>query len=165
MQLLSTPPPSLARTLGRGLLAGLGGTAVMTAVQLAKLKIQGGEPSMAPAKAVEKALHIHPSSERTERRLNDAAHFGYGSGWGLVRALLGRAGLHGAAASALHLGAVWGTALVMLPALDLAPSPREWGRKALASDLLQHAVYAFATGWIYDRLAHRARRRFPGLHR
>lgn len=146
----------IARALGRGLAAGLGGTAVMTGVQMVKAKLGDEEPSMAPAKAAEKTLGMKPRSEKGERALNHAVHWGYGTAWGLARSLLARAGLRGIAASSLHLGVLWGTALVMLPRMGLSESPRKWGAKVLASDLAQHAVYAFAAGFIYDRLARRA---------
>lgn len=62
----------------------------------------------------------------------------------------------------MHLAAVWGATLVMLPRLHLAPPPGQWGARALASDLAKHAIYAYSAGWVYDRLARRARRRRAG---
>ena len=63
--------------------------------------------------------------------------------------------MRGLPATALHLGAVWGAALVMLPKMNLAPPVREWGGKQLVIDLAQHAAYALAAGYTYDRLAAR----------
>ena len=47
----------------------------------------------------------------------------------------------------------WGSALGMLPSLDLAPNPKEWGAKALSVDALRHAVYAVAVSAAYDAMS------------
>ena len=58
-----------------------------------------------------------------------------------------------AKATAAHGAAVWGSAAVTLPALDVAPPFVFWGRKEVAIDLLHHAVYAVATGLAYEVVA------------
>jgi len=72
-------------------------------------------------------------------------------GWG-SRASGGCAGLSGSAATATHLGAVWGSEQVMLPALGLTPPLTEWGAKEVAIDALHHLVHAGATGVAYSLL-------------
>jgi hypothetical protein len=60
---------------------------------------------------------------------------------GAARGVLAALGFRGPAATLLHFGAVWGSALVMLPKLDVAPPVREWGVPELAIDAMHHGVY------------------------
>ena len=57
---------------------------------------------------------------------------------------------------AAHGAAVWGSAAVTLPALEVAPPFVFWGRKEVAIDLFHHAVYATATGIAYRLIDERA---------
>jgi hypothetical protein len=147
------------RMLGHGALAGLAGTAVMTVAQLVEMQLQKRPASTAPADALEKTLQIELRDAKQKKRAANAVHFAYGTAWGEVRAVLAALGLRGPTADLVHLGLVWGTALRMLPALGLAPPVREWGGKAIAQDLLLHAVYAVAVGRIFDALETRAHTR------
>jgi hypothetical protein len=61
-------------------------------------------------------------------------------------------GLSPRAATALHCGAVWGSAQVTLPALEIAPPSIFWGKEEVAIDAWHHAVYAAATGVTYELL-------------
>ena len=142
----------LAAEIGRGLTAGLAGTAVMTASQMAEMKANGRDGSTLPAQGVEKALDLEPKDEHAEQVLSQLAHFGYGTSWGAVRGVLGALRIGGVAATGIHLALVWGTALVMLPSMDLSEPPTEWGKKQLGQDFLHHAVYAVATGLAYEGL-------------
>lgn len=79
-------------------------------------------------------------------------HWAYGTGWGSVHGVLRSLGLPPAAAAGGHFGAVWGGALVTLPALGVAPPVTEWGRTEIAIDVFHHAVYAAATALAYAAL-------------
>jgi hypothetical protein len=57
--------------------------------------------------------------------------------------------LAAAKATAAHGAAVWGSAQVTLPALEVAPPLVFWGKKEVAIDLWHHAVYAVASGLAY----------------
>ena len=70
-----------------------------------------------------------------------------------MRGLLGAAGMPPAKATAAHGAAVWGSAAVTLPALEVAPPFVFWGREEVAIDLFHHAVYALATGLAYEVVA------------
>ena len=70
-----------------------------------------------------------------------------------MRGLLGAAGLPPARATAAHGAAIWGSAAVTLPALDVAPPFIFWGKEEVAIDLFHHAVYAVATGLAYELVA------------
>ena len=50
--------------------------------------------------------------------------------------------------------AVYGTALVMLPALKVAPPVAEWGAEEIAIDAWHHLVYAAAVNAAYERMNH-----------
>ena len=87
-------PDTLATAVGRGLLAGFAGTAAMTASSTLEARLRGRAPSSAPARATAKVLGIGAfDSPLAQARFNDLSHWGYGTGWGVVRGLLGAAGL------------------------------------------------------------------------
>jgi hypothetical protein len=88
-----------------------------------------------------------------QARFNDISHWGYGTGWGIVRGLLDAAGLRPRRATAAHGAAVWGSAQVMLPAMGIAPLSVFWGKEEVAIDVFHHAVYALATGIAYGLLS------------
>jgi hypothetical protein len=141
---------TLAGSIGKGLLAGFAGTAAMTISSTAEARLRGRAPSTAPARATAKMLGIKEfEDERAEARWNDLSHWGYGTGWGVVRGLLAGLGLSPRAATAAHGAAIYGTAQVTLPALEIAPPSIFWGKEEIAIDALHHAVYATATGLAY----------------
>ena len=148
---------ALARTataIGDGLVAGLLGTAAMTVSSTIEARLRRRAASTAPARATAKALGIETfASDRAQARFNDLSHWGYGTGWGVVRGLLGTTGMPAAKATAAHGAAVWGSAAVALPALEVAPPFVFWGRAEVAIDLFHHAVYAIATGAAYELVA------------
>jgi hypothetical protein len=63
-----------------------------------------------------------------------------------------RRSLAPARATAAHGAAIWGSAAVTLPALDIAPPFIFWGNQEVAIDLLHHTVYAVATGVAYEAI-------------
>jgi len=142
----------LAGAIGRGLFAGAFGTAVMTVSSTIEMKLRGREASSAPADAAAKVMGVEPTDDEAKERFSNIVHFGYGTGWGAARGVAGFAGLRGPAAAAAHLAAVWGTELVMLPALDVAPPATKWGLKEVGVDSFHHAVYAAATSIAYEWL-------------
>ncbi|MFP5502868.1 MAG: hypothetical protein ACLGIN_10295, partial [Candidatus Sericytochromatia bacterium] len=144
---------TLACHLGIGLVAGLVGTAAITASQAIDMKIRHRKPSKTPAKAVERVLEVTPEDEQAEQKLGQMAHWDYGTAWGAFRGLLGTVGVVGAPATILHWAAIQGTAMVMLPRLKVAPPVKEWGAKEIALEGLHHAVYAIAAGAAFDAMS------------
>lgn len=142
----------LASALGRGLLAGLVGTAAMTVSSTLEAKFSGRGSSSTPADAVEKVVGIEPTSDHGEKRLNNLAHWGYGTGWGLARGALDLVGLRGLPASVAHFGLVFGGEQVLLPALGVAKPTPSYGVEATLTDTLHHTVYAGVAGLTYDLL-------------
>jgi hypothetical protein len=144
----------LSGAIGDGLVAGFVGTGAMTVSSTVEARLRHRTPSSAPARATAKALGIAGFENDIARaRFNDLSHWGYGTGWGVVRGLLGASGLPPARATAAHGAAIWGSAAVTLPALDVAAPFVFWGKEEVAIDLFHHAVYALATGLAYELIA------------
>jgi hypothetical protein len=144
----------IADALGRGLAAGLIGTAAMTVSSTVEARLRGRAPSSAPARATAKVLGIKEfDSDLAAARFNDLSHWGYGTSWGALRGLLGATGMPARAATALHGAAIYGSAQVTLPALEVAPPAVFWPKAEIAIDAFHHLVYAAATGLAYRALS------------
>jgi hypothetical protein len=143
----------VASSIGKGLVAGFAGTAAMTISSTLEARLRGRAPSTAPARATTKVLGISSFEDSVaQARFNDVSHWGYGTGWGVIRGLLDAAGLSPRKATAAHGAAVWGSAQVTLPALDIAPPAIFWPKEEIAIDAFHHAVYALATAVAYELL-------------
>jgi hypothetical protein len=146
-------PATLAENLGKGLVAGLVGTAAMTVSSTIEARIRRRGASSAPADAAAKVLGIEKFvDDAAERRFGTLVHWGYGTGWGAARGVLRTVGLSPTFATLSHFGAMWGGAVVMLPALDVAPPITRWGRTEIAIDVWHHLVYVVATAAAYELL-------------
>jgi hypothetical protein len=144
---------TIASNIGKGLLAGFAGTAAMTVSSTLEARLRGRAASSAPARATAKVLGIKEFEDDVAKaRFNDLSHWGYGTGWGIVRGLLAAMRLRPKAATAAHGAAIWGSAQVMLPALEIAPPAVFWPKEEIAIDAWHHAVYAVATGVAYELL-------------
>jgi len=145
---------SISGNVGRGLAAGLAGTAAMTLSSTIEMKLRAREASSAPADAASAVLGVKPIDDRSQRRFNNIVHWGYGTGWGGIRGVLDSVGLGPVGGSVAHLAAVWGTEQVVLPATGAAPPATEWGGREVAIDLFHHLVYVTATGLAFAWLRH-----------
>jgi hypothetical protein len=149
----------IADGIGKGLLAGFAGTAAMTVSSTLEARIRRRPASSAPARATAKVLGIKEfDGDLAQARFNDLSHWGYGTGWGVVRGLLAAAGLSPKAATAAHGAAIYGSAQVTLPALEIAPPVIFWPKQEIAIDAFHHAVYTAATGLAYALIDGSARR-------
>lgn len=142
----------IASALGKGLVAGAVGTAAMTVSSTIEAKIRQRESSTAPADAAAKVLGIEAKNDAAKARFSNLVHWTYGSSWGGYRGLLAGLGLPAPAATAAHMATVWGSELVMLPALEVAPPVKQWGGTELAIDAWHHLVYVTATSLAYSFL-------------
>jgi hypothetical protein len=141
---------ALALEIGRGLLSGLVGTAAMTVSSTVEMKLRGRPPSKAPVNAAKRVLGFEPRDQAAEQRLSTLVHWCYGTAWGLARAVVGCAGVRGPfVAPALHFAAVWGSELLALPALQVAPPVSRWPPAEIAIDVWHHAVYVCAADAAY----------------
>ena len=146
----------LGDAIGTGLLAGFAGTAAMTVSSTLEARLRGRAPSSAPARATAKVLGIKEfDSDLAAARFNDLSHWGYGTGWGVVRGLLGATRLSPRRATLAHGAAIYGSAQVTLPALEVVPPSIFWGAEEIAIDAFHHTVYAVATGLAYQTLTRR----------
>jgi hypothetical protein len=148
-------------TVGRSLIAGLAGTAAITASQTVEMAMTGRKPSSTPAQAFEKVLGLSPLDARHEARLAHLVHWGYGTAWGLFRGLLGLLGLRGVRASLIHWGTISGAAVALLPRLGIAPPARRWPLRTHAVEALHHLVYATTVGCLYDLMSPEKSKRGP----
>ena len=140
----------VASAIGKGLFAGVIGTAAMTISSTIEMKATGRGSSDTPSQAAGKVLGVQPRDPEGKQRFSQVAHWGYGTAWGSARGILSAAGLRPPLATAAHFLIVWCAAQVMLPALNVAPPATKWDPKQLATDLLHHAVYAAATSAAYE---------------
>ena len=79
---MSTRLGNVAAAVGKGLFAGVTGTAVMTVSSTLEMKLRDRPASSAPAKAAEKVLGVEPVDEAAEARFSNLVHWGYGTAWG-----------------------------------------------------------------------------------
>lgn len=140
----------IGSALGRGLLAGISATAVMTISQMIEMKITKREPSDAPVKVAEDTVGVEPATKADTEKLSQELHWAYGTSWGIARGLIGLTGLKGLPATLVHFTAVWGTSLIMLPMHKAAKPITKQKPQDIAVDAFHHAVYAITAGVVYD---------------
>lgn len=152
MTMDDTGSPSLAAFLGRGVVAGLVGTVVMTAFQeLAEKPVTGRGDSYAPADFAEAVTPIEAHDPRSRTALNWATHFALGAMWGAAFGVAGHAGLRGQKAVGAVFATVYGGDVLLNTALGLY-QPSTWSAKEVAVDVMDKLVQAQATGVVFDRI-------------
>jgi hypothetical protein len=147
------PAEHIAALIGKGLLAGLMGTAAISLSQLIEMKISKRPPSTAPADAAGKVLRVQPRDSQGKMRFANVVHWAYGTSWGLVRAVLGGSRGDRLWAPLTHLALVQTAAMVMLPGLQVAPPIKQWRANEIATEILHHTVYAAAADVTYRALS------------
>jgi hypothetical protein len=144
---------TLANSIGKGVLAGVAGTAAMTVSSTLEAKLRGRPFSTAPAKAATRALGIETFDDGAAyARFSNLVHWGYGTGWGVARGVLRALGFSPRLATPMHFAALWGSALYTLPKYEVAPPVIEWEAKEIGIDMLHHLVYIGAAGVAYELL-------------
>jgi hypothetical protein len=143
---------SVGTAIGVGLMAGLAGTIAMTLCQMAEMKVTGRKPSNTPANAVREVLDVEPVSPAKAEEVSNEVHFTYGTSLGMIRGILGLAGLKGMIANTFHFLIVWGGKLFMLPSLRVAAPITHQSAKTIATDVVHHAVYIATAGCVYDAI-------------
>jgi hypothetical protein len=147
-----TEQAALPATIGRGVLAGVAGTGVMTAFQkFVEMPITGRGESYAPANFAEKVLPLSTNNRQERQRLNWVTHFGLGAMWGTAFGIAGRAGLRGQKAVAAVFATVYTGDVLLNTALGLY-EPSSWSKRDIAIDVIDKLVQAEATGAIFDRI-------------
>lgn len=139
-------------SIGRGVLAGLAGTVVMTAFQkLVEMPLTGRDDSYAPAEFARTTLPVDPKDDRSRKRLNYATHFALGTLWGGAYGVAAHAGLRGQRAVAAVFATVYTGDVLLNMALGLY-EPKSWSGRDWAVDVIDKLVQAEATSVLFDRL-------------
>jgi hypothetical protein len=136
---------------GKGALAGLGGVAVMTAVEEAEIGLDHRPRSFVPARTL-RALLGRPENDAPQSVFwNHAMHWGTGAAVGALRGVWAVTGIRGASAN-LHFAAV---RLAVDQSLEngtgVGAPPATWPGRELVRDLALKTVYSIATGVVADR--------------
>jgi hypothetical protein len=157
----------LARSIALGTLAGVAGTGVMTACQLAVAKLRGEsaapgvprtwEDAPAPAKVVKKAAEAVGEGDRITKKdvplVTNAVHWLYGITWGAVYgAAVGGRQVDPVAGGAVFGTGVWAAAYAELVPLGISEPPWRSPAKEVAIDLSYHLVYGLAVAGAYAAL-------------
>ena len=157
----------MVKSLARGVVAGIAGTAVMTAYQLAVAKAQGKPLSTpvphrwadapAPAQVAKKAADAVGEGSRFTREdvpaLTNAMHWLYGVSWGALYGIAGGKAHPDPVAGGLAFGTgVWGAAYAELVPLGIYQPPWKYPVKELALDLSYHLVYGVAVAAAFAAL-------------
>lgn len=149
---MADPQPSAASFLGRGVVAGIAGTVVMTAFQrLVEMPVTHREDSYAPADFAEKVLRVAPKTARGRRRLNETTHLALGTLWGSAYGVAARRGLRGQQAVNIVFAVVYSGDVLLNTALGLY-RPQDWSARDWTVDLVGKYVQAQAVGAVFDRL-------------
>src|SRR6266487_2058374 len=144
---------SVAEAAGKGLAAGMIGTAAMTVSSTLEARLRGREFSTAPAKAATKALGIETFDDgEAYARFSTLVHWGYGTGWGVARGLMRAFGVGPRVATGAHFATLWGSALYSLPKYEVAPPVTEWAAEDVAVDVFHHLVYVGAAALAFELL-------------
>jgi hypothetical protein len=147
--------------LGRGLLAGIAGTAAMTAYQ--ELLADNGdskkptwEDAPAPAQVARRILkglfHEDVSADRIPL-LTNLMHWAYGTGWGGVYGLVQGTVRANPVLNGLLFGtSVWGMSYAQLVPMGIYEPPWTYPAKTVAKDLSYHLVYGLGVAAAFDGL-------------
>ena len=128
--------PSTSDLLRRGVLAGLGGTMVMTGFQkLVEMPLTQRPDSFAPADFAEKVTPVDTSTPRGRTRLNWTTHFALGAMWGAAYGVAAAQGLRGQKAAHAVFAVVYAGDVALNTALGLY-EPRSWSVKETVTDVV-----------------------------
>lgn len=142
----------VAAAVGRGIFAGLAGTAAMTAGQAMEMKLRGRPGSTSPGDLVTGLLGVKAVGESERQRFSNLVHWTWGTGWGVPCGLLAASGLRGVPALATHFAAILGVDFMLQASRGLTPPPWRWTRQELAFEALHKGVLASATHLAYQML-------------
>ncbi len=151
----------MASTIGRGLLAGAVGTALLNAVTYLDMALTGRGPSSAPAETTSRALEVvgiaAPGGSNRREAYGAVAGIATGLGIGVVASAVRRAGLR--LPAPVGAAAVGGLAMAATdgPMAALGVSdPRTWTAADWTRDVLPHLAYGVGVRWSLDRTERRA---------
>jgi hypothetical protein len=144
--------PALVGVVGRGLVAGLLGVAVMTTAEKIEQQLTGRPSSYVPAHTLERLLRLPRKPDRERLFLNWAMHWGQGILLGGVRAMMAQNGVRGPIGSFIFMNLRLMNDQILENATGVGAPPWTWPVDEQIIDLLHKGVYALATGLVADRL-------------
>lgn len=136
----------------RGLVAGLAGTAAMTAAEKLEQALTGRPNSFVPAHTLEGILGLPSRPDHERLGLNWAMHWGQGILLGAVRGMMAERGVRGPVGSFLLMNLRLLNDQTLENATGVGAPPWTWPVDEQAIDLLHKGIYAFVTGAVADRL-------------
>ena len=149
---MRTEKATAGNLVGRGVVAGIGGTVVMTAFQMVvEMPLTERGHSYAPANFAETVTSVQTRSPSGRRRLNWAVHFALGALWGAAYGVAASRGLRGQKAVNAVFGVVYAGDVALNTALGLY-RPLQWSAKDTCIDLANKYVQAQGTGALFDRV-------------
>lgn len=149
---MATTEVSALGVIGRGAVAGMVGTAAMTAFQkLVEMPVTGRSDSYVPAEIAERLLGVRASTPQGRKRLNYAAHTALGAMWGAAYGVAALKGLRGQKAANAVFAAVYPTDVAMTAALGVS-DPRAWSAQDWVIDSVEKYIEAQATCVLFDRV-------------
>jgi hypothetical protein len=155
--MVGTQQRSITGTVGRAVVAGIAGTAVMTAFQkFIEMPLTGRENSYAPAEFAQRILPVRAKSDQARERLNYVTHFALGGMWGIAFGVAAVRGLRGQKAVNTVFATVYTGDVVLNTALGLY-KPTQWSMQDVVVDVVDKYVQAQATGYLFERFLDPAR--------
>jgi hypothetical protein len=146
------PAAQLLGAAGRGVLAGLAGTAVMTGVEKIEQGLTHRPNSFVPARALLTMLGRHPGDGDRPLVWNHAMHWSTGALLGAVSGVWAAIGLRGSRAYLAHTVVRLAFDQTVENATGVGAPPRTWPPREQVVDVGHKAVYSFATCLVAERL-------------
>lgn len=140
----------LARSAGRGALAGLVGVAAKTTAEKVEQRLTRRPDSYVPARALLRLVGRQPSEAATPSGWNHAMHWGTGAALGALRGVWSVTGIRGPHATATHAVVRLAFDQTVENLTGTGAPPMTWPRDEQLIDVLHKAVYATATGLVSD---------------
>ena len=141
----------MLRTVWKGALGGIAGTAVMTIGEKLEQRVTSRPDSYVPARTAARLFGLRNRNKKSVPR-NWAMHYGTGAAMGVVRGVMAAGGLRGVSASLAHLGLRLATDEILENAVRTSKPPWTMPADIAAIDVGHKAVYALATGAFVDAL-------------
>lgn len=148
------PVGSARRAACDGVVAGVVGTAAMTAGEEVEQALTGRPDSYVPARTLQRLAGR--SRPRDDVAPNQVMHWGTGAVLGAVRGLMAHAGLRGAPGAVAFTAVRIAADHVLETATQVERSPLGWPARVLAVDVLHKTTYAVVTGVVVDRMLSRS---------
>jgi hypothetical protein len=145
-------PRHLVTAAGRGVVAGLAGTAVMTAVEQVEQRVTHRPDSYVPARALLTLMGRRPGDGDRPPGWNHAMHWGTGAVLGALSGVWAATGLRGPRAHLAHTVVRLAFDQTVENATGVGAPPRTWPLREQAVDVGHKAVYSFATCLVAERL-------------